>query len=316
MKPQSSASKQADRLRRTQVNCSSYKTAIVAATGRFCSMSESSPTLLSAPAAPKRRAWRLWQALTLPLFYPAFGLGCLLMLGLAGYARVRFSDLQQRVSWLRAALSTIARAYLATGVGLGLLRSDFVPGPGQQQYSGPVIVVANHPSLVDVIFVLAKLPQLCCVLKADLSAIPILSTLIKQLNYLSNNDPEWVLHDGARRLADGESLLIFPEGTRTKSRIGMDFRLGAAELALRAKVPVQPVVLHYDGRYLSGLGRWYEFPERQLHYSVEIGALLEPPVASADTGHRMLRRQFNAKLEQYFERRLAAGPPGLPEDQP
>ncbi len=243
----------------------------------------------------------------MPLFYPAFGLGCLLMLVLTGYAQLRFQNAQKRVTWLRAALSRIARAWLGWGVTLGLLRHDVIRRDAEDQVASGLLVVANHPSLVDVIFVLAELPQLCCVLKADLGSIPVLSTLIRKLNYLSNNDPELVLEEGARRLANGESLLIFAEGTRTKSRIGMDFRLGAAELALRAQVPVRPVIIHYHGRYLSGLGRWYEFPEQQLHYTVEVGALIDQPKASAAIQRRALRRQFNAQLEQYFDRRLSQG---------
>lgn len=249
----------------------------------------------------------------MPLFYPSFGLGCLLMLLLTGYAQIRWRSASERTRWLRYALHRIARVWLGWGVSLGLLQHDVhrqrFDAQAQQSRQAPCIVLANHPSLVDVIFILAELPQLCCVLKAELGHIPVLSMLIRKLRYLSNDDPESLLQEGEARLKQGESLLIFAEGTRTKSRTGMQFRLGAAELALRAQVPVRPVIIHYQGRYLSGVGRWYEFPEQRLHYAIEIGDLLMQPAASDANARRGLRRRFNSRLERYFEQRLHQGPP-------
>ncbi|MFK7914332.1 MAG: lysophospholipid acyltransferase family protein [Pseudomonadales bacterium] len=275
--------------------------------------SHASPQRPPDPAEPPQhwaggRWWHLWQALTMPLFYPSFGLACVLLLALTGYAQVRFDAAPVRTRWLRQKVQKIARIWLGWGSGLRLLRHDIdlrteLPADGCAR-----IVVANHPSLVDVIFVLAEVPNVCCVLKAELGRVPVLGMLVRKLDYLSNDDPEHLLQQGSARLAAGESLLIFPEGTRTKGAKSIQFRLGAAELALRSKAPILPIMIHYHGRYLSGLGRWFEFPDQQLHYTLEIGPERPSPDADSTSARRKLRRPFNRDLEDYITERLRHGP--------
>ena len=244
----------------------------------------------------------------MPLFYPSFGLACVLLLVLTGYAQLRVAQPAARTIWLRRQVQRIARTWLGWGTRLRLLRHD-IDLQDPLTAEGPArIVIANHPSLIDVIFVLAEIPNVCCVLKAELGHVPVLGVLIRKLDYLSNDDPERMLAEGAQRLAAGESLLIFPEGTRTKGAATMQFRLGAAELALRTGAAVLPVVIHYHGRYLSGVGRWYEFPEQQLHYTVEVGPEHPTPNASTALQRRKLRRPFNASIEHFVTQRLQRGP--------
>lgn len=271
-------------------------------------MSETSTSYFAAPQASGNWLWRAWQALTMPIFYPLFGVGCLWILVLALVARVRFADPAARAYWLRERMSRIARSWLRLGSGLGLLQHDVVRvRPDLQPGS---IVIANHPSLVDVVFVLAELPQLCCVLKSELGTVPVLGSVTRVLNYLSNADPEHLLREGQKRLEAGESLLIFPEGTRTKGARALAFKLGAVELALRTGAPVQPVVIHYHGRYLSGLGRWYQMPRERLHYTVEIPEQVLPPSTTDARQRRALRPRFRQALERGFEARLNHRFPG------
>lgn len=244
----------------------------------------------------------------MPLFYPSFGIACLWLLLLTAYAQLRFSVAAARTLWLRQQVQKIARGWLGWGSRLRLLRHDIDLRDAAADGASARVVVANHPSLVDVIFVLAELPNVCCVLKAELGRVAVLGMLIRKLDYLSNDDPERLLEEGAARLAAGESLLIFPEGTRTKKSPGLRFRLGATELALRAGVPVLPIIIHYHGRYLSGLGRWYDFPEQQLHYTLEIGPQQASPTSSSAAERRQLRRSRNAALERYITERLEHGP--------
>ncbi|MEM1231034.1 MAG: lysophospholipid acyltransferase family protein [Pseudomonadota bacterium] len=238
----------------------------------------------------------------MPVFYPLFGIGCLWLLLLLALSAARREARGQQIRRLRAEASRISAAWLRLGARLGLLQHD-VRSSAEPLAPG-TIVIANHPSLVDVVFVLAELPQLCCVLKSDLRRVPVLGRLVRALNYLSNEDPERLLAEGEARLRAGESLLIFPEGTRTKGAPALSFKLAAIELALRTGATVQPVVIHYHGRYLSGLGRWYEMPVKRLHYRVEVITPVSPPLAPTAADRRRLRPRFKAALERGFEQRL------------
>lgn len=266
-------------------------------------MTETSTNYFPSSAPDGHWPWRLWQALVMPVFYPLFGLGCLWLYLLTFLPRSRAS-VRERALWLRRQFGQLSRRWLRLGALLGLLDHRVIDQRGEAATPDQgKVMLANHPSLVDVLFVLAEMPELCCVLKDELRRVPLLGRLINALDYMSNVSPEALLDEGERRLAAGESLLIFPEGTRTKGRSRLRFRPGAAELSLRTGAAVQPIVIHYHGRYLSGLDRWYHLPRKRLRYEIEIPEPVLPPTTSG-ASRRQVRRRFNSALERGFEARL------------
>ena len=168
--------------------------------------------------------------------------------------------------------------------------------------STSALIIANHPILVDLLLVIARVPDVCCVMKSELNRIKVLQILMKQLDYVSNEDLEQLLQEGCERLKKGETLLIFPEGTRTTPGQPVDFRLAAAELALRAGVPVLPIIFRYRSHYLSGRCHWYEFPDAKIRFHAEFMDAIRTPAHSPD--RRTARRKLNADLQEFFRERL------------
>src|SRR5208283_5472878 len=81
--------------------------------------------------------------------------------------------------------------------------------------SAGTIYIANHPSILDATFILAKLPDAICVMKASLMRNPAIAPAAILAGYVVSGKPVDAVRDAAAKVAAGRSLLLFPEGTRT-----------------------------------------------------------------------------------------------------
>src|SRR6266446_2055001 len=82
-------------------------------------------------------------------------------------------------------------------------------------YAGPLIIAPNHPSLLDAVMVLSRLPDVACVMKADLIDNPIYGASARFSDYIRNDGFMGAATQAIANLKGGSQLLLFPEGTRT-----------------------------------------------------------------------------------------------------
>jgi 1-acyl-sn-glycerol-3-phosphate acyltransferase len=118
--------------------------------------------------------------------------------------------------------------------------------------AGPVLLVANHSSVLDPPLIGgATRRKLCFLAKAELFGVPLFGALIRRLNARpvrrDGSDPR-ALKDALKVLEAGEALLVFPEGTRGPEGVLRDAKPGAGMLAVMSGAVVVPV-------YISGTGR-------------------------------------------------------------
>ena len=103
------------------------------------------------------------------------------------------------------------------------------------------VVIANHPSLFDVVILFSLIPNANCIVKGELIQNKFISLIIKNL-YIPNNIPfEDQLEMAKSSMDEGNNLIIFPEGTRSKPGEPWEFKKGAARFALYAKREVVPI---------------------------------------------------------------------------
>ena len=103
------------------------------------------------------------------------------------------------------------------------------------------VVIANHPSLFDVVILFSLIPNANCIVKGELIQNKFISLIIKSL-YIPNNIPfEDQLEMAKTSMDEGNNLIIFPEGTRSKPGEPWEFKKGAARFALYAKREVVPI---------------------------------------------------------------------------
>ena len=152
-----------------------------------------------------------------------------------------------------------------------------------------LIVVANHPSLLDAMVMVAQLPQVACVMKAGVLRNPLLAGPALLARYLSNDAP-WTLVQGAlAELQRGGQLLVFPEGTRTTAPPVGSFSGGFTMIAKRAQVPIQAVFIDANTPYLAKGWPLWRLPPLPMHFSLRLG----PRYAPQDE-HEALRQRIEA----------------------
>lgn len=126
------------------------------------------------------------------------------------------------------------------------------------------IFIANHPSLLDVVLIIAKIRRINCVVKADLCKNPFLFAAIKASGYIPNAANEILLQNSLSALNRGESLLIFPEGTRTKDSI--IFHKAASYIAINAAQSLAMIFIKMRPRSLKKGEKWYH--TQKMRYSL------------------------------------------------
>jgi 1-acyl-sn-glycerol-3-phosphate acyltransferase len=139
------------------------------------------------------------------------------------------------------------------------------------------IVVANHPSLLDVVMLFSLIPNADCIVNSSLS-YNIVRGIILKLYILNSLDFENLSRSCSESLRQGNCIIIFPEGTRTPRTGKIIVKKGAARLSLACGCGIIPV--HIGGTDKYGLGKhdpWTAFNSRDKYvYSVSMGNEISP----------------------------------------
>lgn len=160
-----------------------------------------------------------------------------------------------------------------------------------------VLLVPNHPSMIDVFLILSRLPRAVCLMKASISTNPFLGIGAWLGGYISNRQPEKMFRAAIDSVRTGNLLLIFPEGTRTTQQPVNPFRNSPALIARQAQAPLQTLIITANTPYLAkGWKIWRPPPVFPMCWRVVPGERFEPDRSIQET---------TAVLQNYFERRLA-----------
>lgn len=176
---------------------------------------------------------------------------------------------------------------------------------------GPSLVVANHPTLLDAVFVISRMPQADCIVKSEASRNPFLRHVVRIAGYIPNGAGPQVVNTCVERLRAGRSVVLFPEGSRSPEGGLHPFKRGAAHIALRSGCPLTPVFLTCTPPALKKGQPWWAVPDRKLVITMDVEspvvarALL--PGGEAISTSRAVR-SITAALYEFFDaKRLDAG---------
>jgi len=218
----------------------------------------------------------LSRALRTGVAFAVFGLGSLWLAFAWLPLRRRFDHKAE--PWRRAQLGIhrLFRFHSGLMERLGLIGVTWV-GAEALDRPGPKIIVANHPSLIDVVLIIARLPQADCIISSDRATNAFLGGSARAADYIANDSGVEVVREAARRLREGRTLVVFPEGTRTpeSGELG-HFQRGAAHIALASGLDMLPIEISVEPRMLMKGQSWYHVPPRAGQYTLRVG---EPVVA-------------------------------------
>lgn len=258
---------------------------------------------------------RYWRVLGTGIAFAVFGVAALLLsLSLFPLLAVTARDAEAGSQRVQRAISQAFGLFMRLMRLLGLMSFEIrgasaLPGRGR-------LIVANHPTLIDAVGLIALLPQADCIVKQDLTRNPFLRRAVRMAGYISNADPDALIAECAARLRAGRTLLVFPEGTRSLPGAPLRFHRGAARVALAAGCAVVPALVRCTPPTLRKHEPWYRVPPTPFHWSVEI---FEPVAAArfagAGTGDALAARRLTAFLENRLRAAPAVSapqPPGQP----
>lgn len=158
-----------------------------------------------------------------------------------------------------------------------------------------LIIAPNHPCLLDAVMIISRLPNVACVMKADLMNNLFLGAGSRLARYIPNDPFRRMLQLAIEDFQCGSHLLLFPEGTRTIQNPVNPFKGSVGLIAQHAQVPVQTVLIETDSKYLSKGWPLFRKPKLPIHYRVRLGRRFDPPKNT---------QQFLEELEHYFKDEL------------
>jgi len=154
-----------------------------------------------------------------------------------------------------------------------------------------LIIAVNHPSLLDALFIVSRLPNASCIMKYSLMANPLLGLGARMAGYIRNDSTQVLVRGACDDLAAGSQLVVFPEGTRTVELPINELRGAYATIARRSKVPIQLVMINSNSRFLGKRWPVLKRPELPLRYQATVLERIDPSLS---------REEIVTQTKQHF----------------
>jgi 1-acyl-sn-glycerol-3-phosphate acyltransferase len=255
----------------------------------------------SEPVEPSSTANRLWRIAATGFCFSVFGLGGL-VLRLVVFPLfvlvVRRPD--RRSALARATIRHLFSLFVGLMCAVGVCSLEIV-GRERLNRRG-LLILATHPSLIDVVFLMSLVEHADCIVKGALERNPFTRGPVRAAGWVCNDSGPELIDDCIASLHAGNNLIIFPEGTRTPpgQAIGK-LQRGAANLAVRGGFAVTPVRIHNVPRMLAKGVPWWRVPPRAGHFRIEIGEDIAFDGLHADPGAQALAaRRLNDELTRHL----------------
>lgn len=261
------------------------------------------------PPSRAHRLRRMPRALRIALtgfaFAVFFGGSCIL--GVLAGLYYRFRKVAPEGRWrFTQAINRSLRLFSGFMRDLGLI--DYWHPRLPEGYEGRgFLLVANHPTLIDVVLLLASFPELSCVVKSSWYDSILLGPMLRNTEHVpgpGHDGPEEelpVVRRMEEKLRQGVPVLVFPEGTRSLATRLRRFRRGGIEAAVRAGAPILPLFIGNDQPFLMKGVPFYRVPERTCDFVFE---WLEP-IETEGKSSREITRELAARYEARFAQLVA-----------
>jgi 1-acyl-sn-glycerol-3-phosphate acyltransferase len=241
-----------------------------------------------------------WRVLATGLSFALFGLGGLLLRVLvfpllslcvrAPAARIRLSRALIRLSF---------RSFVGIMRALGVLRYE-VSGLDKLDRRG-LLILANHPTLIDTVFLIAFVRNADCIVKSGLWNNPFTRGPVRAAGYVCNDRGPELVEDCIASLRGGGNLIVFPEGTRTPRGGGIELKRGAANIAVRGARAVTPVRIGCEPPTLGKGDKWWQVPPRQASFRIAVGEdIAIERFTGPDVTDTVAARRLTEYLQRYF----------------
>lgn len=206
---------------------------------------------------------------------------------------------QKRIALARVVIRGTFRSFVWLMQALGVLRYEII-GLHRLEREG-LLILANHPTLIDTVFLMAFIKRADCIVKGRLWSNPFTRGPVRAAGYINNDAGTDLVASCISSLQDGNNLIVFPEGTRTPCDGAVTLKRGAANIAVRGLRDVTPVVIRCEPLTLGKGERWWRVPSRIVRFRIEVRDDIRIGGFIADgTTEVMAARRLTDYLQGYF----------------
>lgn len=202
---------------------------------------------------------------------------------------------KKKTSVLNAMISAFAKSVLYFGIHV----KKNIEGKENLDWNKPALIIANHASFLDILLMIMLNRKVIIMVKDWVHKSPLFGFAVRMAGYIYSEDtPEQNLEKVKQRIADGYSLMVFPEGSRSDDGELKRFHKGAFLLAQELKLDIIPIMIH---------GASDVSPKRE--YMVKSGELnlrILPRIAWNDTTWGLTYQERTKRISAYFKTRYAA----------
>ncbi|USG62612.1 1-acyl-sn-glycerol-3-phosphate acyltransferase [Sneathiella marina] len=253
-----------------------------------------------------RRLNYCWRLAGTGIAFASFGLGGLFMtLVVFKIIAVVTPDRNLRIKRVRHVIYSTFRLFVYMLRISGVINSRFYAVEKLNKCRG-ALIVANHPSLLDTVFLMSQMPNVQCIIKYELWENRFLGGVMRAAGYIRNDgDVQALLDQCKNSLEMGQNILIFPEGTRTVPGQRVKFQRGFANIAVYFSTPIQLVTIKCDPSTLAKGSPWYDIPSRQSLFDITFDEQLDMSDYLRHEPRSIKVRRLTDELEQYYGRKLS-----------
>lgn len=247
---------------------------------------------ISGPASRGNFPYTLSGLLVTVWFFGLFVVGCLLMMGIALLLILLPVKRRKKKQLFSRIMMYMLRIFLKAA---WIARCENV-NPGNETFEKPAVIIANHQSFVDILVMLSLAPKLVMVTNRWVWHSPVFGKIVQYADFVQTEDGyEKVLHHLRDKVAQGYSVVVFPEGTRSADCQVHRFHKGAFYLAEKLQLDILPVVLYGTGMIIS---------KRQPFY-VKRGVLctrILPRILYTDASYGVTYQERSKAIAKTFRR--------------
>ena len=248
----------------------------------------------------------IWRSFVVLFLFAFFGVGALIISFIIFPFGAVFVKKERRKRFYSGVIHKTWKFFTFLMQKSGIIKLVLTNGEKLENIRGKIIV-ANHPSFIDIVLLIGLLPDTVCIAKKELKNNIFMGNIVKSLYLINDEDNERLLRGAAAVLAAGFNIIIFPSGTRTVEGEELKLHKGAAMMALHTGADILPVYIHCDTKFLAKNQKIYEAGENPVTYTISLNEVIK--IADfARTGGDLtkiqLRNRINRAIKEQISRRF------------
>ncbi|MDR1998153.1 MAG: 1-acyl-sn-glycerol-3-phosphate acyltransferase [Candidatus Margulisbacteria bacterium] len=247
----------------------------------------------------------LWRIIATAVCFGLFGGGSLLLAFIIIPAlNLGVRDKLRRRKYILASIRILWRMYIWFIGLLGLFK--VYCSAGDRKLLGTLqsrIVIANHPSLVDIVILVSLVKNAVCIARGKLLENFFVQKIIKSVYIANSAGYETIRADAVAALRGGLNLIIFPEGTRTLNEEQLYLQRGTAYIAMEARADIIPIRINTTSKLLRKDQKWYDLGTKCGVYELKVRPeIIVSSLVNAQKSRNINARKITERLKNSIER--------------